>query len=441
MQQMSTFQLGVIGFFVLMLIIGTLIFAGIIPGFRAPQGGVGGTVVWWGTLPSSKVSDLLEDISRDHKDDFTLEYVEKNPLTIENDLLEALALGKGPDLVTLSSDMLVRQTPKLQAIPYATLPKQTFKDTYVLGTHIRDWELLFGPDGVMGLPIYVDPLVLYYNQDLLANAKLVTAPRLWNNLATILPLLVKSDGAGNLTQAGIALGTFNNNNHAKDDLALLLMQAGNSIVGRVEGVPTVSLKETLGFNKPPAGEATAFFLRFADPANTLYAWNSSQTEARDAFLRGKLAMYLGFGSERSRLTAQNPQLNFDLAPVPQREEGNRELTLGRFNFLSIPRAAQNAATAYQVATLLSGPEFAARLAAAAEAAPARNDLLSTVPADPQEAVIYQAAVIARDWLDPAREASATLLRQMVESISLGRSDPTRAINDTDIQLSQLIPKS
>lgn len=437
---MNTFQLSIIGFFVLMLILGTLIFAGVIPGFRAPQGGVGGTVIWWGTIPSSRLSDLLDSVDQAHRNDFTLKYVEKNPATIENDLLEALALGEGPDLILLTSDMLVRQTPKLQAIPYESFSRQSFKDQFVLGTHIRDWELFLGPEGVLGWPVYVDPLMLYYNQDLLANARLVSVPRTWGALATALPLLSKSDGAGNLTQAGLALGTFNNNNRAKDALALLLMQAGNPIVSRVAGVPSVTLKETLGFAKPPAGEAIAFFLRFIDPANTLYGWNSSQPEARDAFLRGKLALYLGWGSERSRLSAQNPQLNFDLVLPPQREEAGRELTIGRFGFLSIPRGAKNAPTAYQVATILSGSQFAGGLAEAAQAVPVRNDLLSQAQSDPQLSRLYQAAVITRDWLDPARDTSLTVLRQMVESVSLGRLDSTRAINDADSQLSQLLTK-
>lgn len=437
---LNSFQLGVIGFFMLTLIVGTLIFAGILPGFRAPQGGTGGTVVWWGTLTERQMGPVLETLGRDYRDNFTVQYVVKDAATLEQDLLEALADGKGPDLITLSSDMLARQSSKLAPIPYSTLSKQSFRDTFVLGTHIRDWELYLGPQGALGLPLYVDPLMLYYNQDLLANAKLATVPKLWNQLATALPLLVKSDNQGNLTQSGLALGTFNNNNHAKDDLALLLMQAGSSLVARgASGEPAVTLKQTLGYGNPPAGEATAFFLRFVDPTNTLYAWNSSEPEARDAFLRGELALYLGWASERDRLSAQNPQLNFAMALPPQRETG-RELTIGRFYALSILKSSQNPTTAYQVASLLSGPNLAAQLAAAAGLPPVRNDLLATAPSDPEMALLYQAAIITRDWLDPAREESAQILRRMVESVALGRADASRAINTADFELQNLLLK-
>lgn len=437
---MNGFQLTITGIFILALILGVLIFSGILPGFRAPSGGVGGTVVWWSTLPADSMTSVLEQLRRDHRDEFTLDYVEKDPATLENDLVEALALGRGPDLITLSSDILLRQSAKLAPIPYSTYSKQTFKDTFVLGTHIRDWELLFGPEGVLGLPLYVDPLVLYYNQDLLANAKVPAVPRIWKDLAETIKLLTQTDGRGNLNQAAIALGTFNNIANAKELLALLFLQSGNPIVSRNAGAPQVMLKESLGFNKQPAGEALGFFLRFVDPANTLYSWNSSQGEARDAFLRGKLAMYLGFGHEVERMTAQNPQLNFYISLPPQRELGGREITLGRFSFLSVPRGAKNPNTALYVAQLLASQEIDQLIAQAAKLPPARNDLLQSRPEDPDQAVLYQAAIIARDWLDPAPDKTKGVFRRLVENVALGRVEPSRAISDADAELKDLLPK-
>lgn len=437
---MNGFQMTILAVFILALILGTLIFAGVIPGFRAPSGGVGGTVVWWGTIPEERLDVLLQDIARDYRNDFTLQYVEKNRVTLESELTEALALGRGPDLVTLSSDMLLRQTAKLMPIPYSVLSKQDFGTTFVLGTHIREWELLFGPEGALGLPLYVDPLVLYYNQDLLANAKLSAPPSTWNDLAGVIRLLTRADGQGNITESAVALGSFNNIIHAKELLSLLLLQAGNPIVARDAGWPTVTLKDSLGFNRPPAGEAVAFFLRFIDPANTLYAWNSSQPEAREAFLRGRLAFYFGFGGERRSLAAQNPQLNFALMLPFQRELGARQLTLGRFHFLTIPRTAPNPQTAYAVAQLLSSARFASEIAAAADLPPARNDLLASLPGEPHLDLLYQAAVITRDWLDPDRTQSTVILRRLVESVNLGRADVNRAINEADAELEALLPQ-
>lgn len=437
---MNGFQMTIIGFFIIALIVGVLVFAGVLPGFRAPEGGTGGLVVWWGTIPEDSLGEILNQISREHDGDFTLQYVEKNPETIENDLVEALALGRGPDLVTLSSDQLLRQEAKLQPIPYSSISRQSFKDTFVLGTSLKDWELMFGPSGVIGLPIYVDPLVLYYNQDLLTNAKLPLVPRLWKDLAPAIKLLTQTDGRGNINQAAIAIGSFSNIVHAKELLSLLFLQAGNPIVARGDGFPTVTLKDSLGFNKAPAGEAVAFFLRFTDSANTLYSWNSSQPEAREAFLRGRLALYFGFGSELPRLAVQNPQLNFYLTLPPQREAGSRQITLGRFYFLGIPLGSKNPATAYLVSTLLTGNKFGGMISSAIGLPPARNDLLANAPSDPNLAVLYQAAILARDWLDPDPSKTQAIFRRLAESIALGQVDADRAISNADIELENLLPR-
>ena len=55
---MNGFQLTLVGIFIFLLVLGVLIFSGILPGFRAPQGGIGGTVTWWGTLPSATLGPV-----------------------------------------------------------------------------------------------------------------------------------------------------------------------------------------------------------------------------------------------------------------------------------------------------------------------------------------------------------------------------------------------
>ncbi len=60
-----------------------------------------------------------------------------------------------------------------------------------------------------------------------------------------------------------------------------------------------------------------FYTRFARPDNTLYSWNRSFSSDRDRFVSGDLALYFGYGSEGKELERLNPNLNFDIAEVPQ----------------------------------------------------------------------------------------------------------------------------
>jgi ABC-type glycerol-3-phosphate transport system substrate-binding protein len=378
---------------------------------------------------------LLAPVQDAHQKEFTLVYVAKDPRRLESELLEALALGKGPDIVSMPQDLLYRQSDKLWPIPFETFPLRTFQDTFTRGS-----DIYVNATGVLGLPLTVDPLVLYYNQDLLANARLATVPTTWKGLGNDLKVLVKADARNNIAQAGIALGQFNNIDHAKDILVTLMLQAGNPVVDYAQTPPRAVLKEALGFAKPPAGEALNFFNLFSDPTNSLYSWNSSLTEARQSFLRGQLVMYLGYASEYAKLREQNPQLNFDVAAMPQREGSVRDVVAGNFSALSILNASRNKATALQVAYLLTGSSFAKSMSDKLLLPPVRNDLLRQAPTDPAAAVFYQSAIITRSWLDPAPAATGDIFRTLAEDTRSGKLDANQALLRANSQLEQLMQK-
>lgn len=425
MSNISTFQIVVLIVFGVSLLIGVLVFAGILPGFRGQSGGVGGTVIWWGTVSEEVIRPALDNFRRSNESEFRLEYVAKDSRTLESDLLEALASGLGPDLVSLPENFIVRHDNKFLPIPYESFSRRLFLDTF-----IRGGEIYLAPEGVLGLPLTVDPLVLYYNQDLFTSARLVAAPTVWSEIQKVVAALTEIDANRNLRRGAIALGQFQNIVHAKDILAMFIMQAGNPIVDRPsggEGKWLVVLRDQLGFARPPAGEALTFFARFSDSANTLYSWNASQPEARLAFLRGDLAMYLGFASEADRLRQQNPQLNFDAALVPQREN-YPVLTIARFSALAVARSSRNIATAVRAAYLLSAGDFAAEYSNAVSLPPARNDLLRRGHADTLLAVFYQAAIQSRAWPDPDPVASAEIFRRMFEAVQSGRTSVGEALN-------------
>jgi len=56
---------------------------------------------------------------------------------------------------------------KLYTIPYAAYTERTFRDTNIDGA-----QLFLSTTGVTALPLLVDPLVTYYNKDILAAKKL-----------------------------------------------------------------------------------------------------------------------------------------------------------------------------------------------------------------------------------------------------------------------------
>ena len=79
-------------------IFGVLVFSGMIKiGNDSNNAGSGGTVILWGTQKSQTFSKELEDFNKANPT-FVVKYVQKNKETFDQNLLEAIALGKGPDM-------------------------------------------------------------------------------------------------------------------------------------------------------------------------------------------------------------------------------------------------------------------------------------------------------------------------------------------------------
>ncbi|MBI2100134.1 MAG: extracellular solute-binding protein [Candidatus Vogelbacteria bacterium] len=430
---MTNFQIAVIVAAIALLLIGVLIFAGILPGFRPSPGGAGGQVTLWGTLDSEAIRPALDEFGRDHKSEFTLVYKQKDARTFEADLVDALAANKGPDLVILPSDLIVKQSDKLLTLPYQSYSLRQFKDTFAtIG------QLYLTSDGIIGFPLYIDPLVIYNNQDLLTNAKLAKVPATWNELQAVVGSLSKVDLQKNISQSMIALGQFNNIANAKDILAALIMQAGNPITARDEaGVLKAVLKERSGLPTPPAAEALAFFNRFSDPSNVLYSWNSALPEARSAFLPGTLAFYIGYASDWPKLKKQNPQLNLGVELLPQRV-GGTSLTFGRVSAAAALKNSGNPNTALLAAQRLSEAPFVKALSEAIGLPPARKDLLAANHPDPAMSVFYQSAIISRGWLDPDPAKSQEIFRNLASNAQTGRLETSAAVTRASDELQTLI---
>ncbi|MEZ4200643.1 MAG: extracellular solute-binding protein [Candidatus Paceibacterota bacterium] len=139
-------------------------------------------------------------------DNFTVvRYVEHDSRTFEDDLVNAIAEGRAPDLIIMRDQDLVTYRPKLLAIPYDTLPLRTFKNTYLDGT-----EIFALSDGIYALPFMVDPLVMYWNRDIFANVGMAEPPTTWEALTNAVQEITLRDATRNILQSTVAFGEYRN---------------------------------------------------------------------------------------------------------------------------------------------------------------------------------------------------------------------------------------
>jgi len=425
MGNLRPFQIVLLAFFAAMAI-GALILLG---AYQASVSGqtraYGERVVVWGTFPRVPMSSLFSDITDVDKAFEVVSYQAFDDKDFANALVNAIAEGRGPDLIVLNSEQMVELRPKLIAIPYETLPLRNLKDTYVDGA-----EIFAFPEGTYAVPMGVDPLVLYWNRDLFAAGGLAQAPATWEEVVNlVVPSLAIVDNRRTILQSAIALGEYRNLQNAKAILMSLAMQTGSRLVYLDQGGYQVAIDEHVVSDSPvdPLEAALEFFTDFSNANSPLYTWNRSQQNDKNAFLAGELAIYFGLASEYQDIVAKNPNLNFDAALMPQGRGATIKRTYGTFYGYAIPQSAPNAAGAYQVALKLSGYDYSRVVADEFGLVTPRRDLIAAGAADPVKQTAMNAALIARSWLDPDRVATSPIFAEMVESIVSNRQRINTAV--------------
>ncbi len=425
---MSKFQvilLSVFGFFIVVAVLTFALYRG--------AGSSEATVTIWGDLPAEDFNLLLNNTAAIRDKSLTLRYVEVPTETLDEEFTQALAEGSGPDLLITSQDKFSKQKSKLIAIPYESVSERDFRQTFV-----DEGELFMTVEGIYALPLSIDPLVLYYNRDLLSSAGLARPIVYWDEIYTATTKLTKRDGAGNLLQSTIALGETRNIPHVKEILSLLLLQAGTPITGFVGGELSSFLVSNFDLPVIPGEAALEFYTQFANPTKPFYSWNRTLSLAQTHFTSGDSAYYIGFASELRALRNKNPTLNFGVVSVPQSRVSGRTVTYGHLRAVAISRGTRNTDAAFRAAFSLVSREVALPLAQILVLPPARRDLLLDVPADAVLPVFYEAAIQAKGWLDPDTEATSDIFRKMIEDVTSGRARTLEALNKASRELEELI---
>ena len=147
------------------------------------------------------------------------------------------------------------------------------------------------------------------------------------------------------------MGAIDNVPYGTDLLTLLMMQNGSIMVN-----PATKKVE---FNDPAGLQAVSFFSSFADPKKTSYSWNADQPNARDAFLKGKVAYYFGTYADRKMIAASG--LNWSVVPMLHLDTrgdkdglsgGQRFIDTAQFNVGMVSKAATTAKRGTQAWSLL-----------------------------------------------------------------------------------------
>lgn len=400
--------------------------------------GAGGRVTVWGTLDQITFREGIAALAP-QLGDIEVIYTQYSDSEFENAFVNALASGGGPDLITLEGHDVLVQRDRLIPWNYESFPQSVFVENFVDSS-----QIFLLNDGVYAFPILIDPLVLYFNKDLLTSGFFVNPPATWNDVLSYVPKLVEKTDAGSIIRSGLALGTSSNIAHAPEIFAALTLQSGNPLVQRMAQkndfdpeFQAVLRSPGFGGQQDPAINSLIFYVSFADKSQAHYSWNTSLDLDRDAFVAGDTAMYIGYASEYTDIIQRNPNLNFGVSLFPQIENSANKTTFAHVYGLGVVRTSQNAGLAQVVANTIgaAGSEVFSQTFGLPSP---RRDVLSR-PAEQDIAQIFNnSAIISRTWFNPAPTQVNALIRQAISDVSAGIEQPRRIIATLEDTLNDII---
>ena len=433
------FQYIIVSFFGIMAVVGLTIFS-VFPNKskNASLAGAAGNVAIWGTYQKNDaLTRMLQSFNDEYKGSFSVTYNYHDPKTFDNDIIEALASGRGPDILLLPDDLILRYTDKIEQIPYSMISQLAFQSAFVQAA-----EIYMRDTGLVAVPYAIDPIVMYWNRDIFNNASVTMPPKYWDEFLTLAPkLTVRDQKTQDITQSAIAFGEYANVTNAKDILTMLFLQTGDPIVVFQNGTPKLTFTKVEGTNVIPNADdvsALRFYMDFSNPLKNIYSWSRALPNSRDQFLKGGLAVYFDYVSAYRTLKEKNPHLNFAVAQVPMARNATVDISAAKIHGLAVMKSSRNKPTAFIAIQKLLEAKYSGAFSEAFSLPPVRRDLLNIRPADAVLSVSYDSAIRSRAWLDPRPGISDKLYQDTIEGISSGKMNFSDAISYLNSGLSSAL---
>lgn len=235
-----------------------------------------------------------------------------DPINYEDIIRERQFEGNGPNIFMVFNSWVLRYKNKTLPMPENMMSLKEFETTF---PRAAKNDLVSG-DRIYALPLYIDTLILYYNEDMFFNADIINPPQTWEEFKDYVERLTVRDKEGNIIRAGAAFGGGSLINRSPDIVMLLVMQNN---ISNSENTDNIS-----SLNTPEAAAAVKFYTDFANPQKRFYTWNEDQIYSIDMFTSRKAAMMINYPHHIDNITNKTGgTLNFKIAPIPQLDKNNK----------------------------------------------------------------------------------------------------------------------
>jgi len=303
------------------------------------------TLTYWGLWePEEAIKGVLLEWEKSHPNT-RINYIFQSPNEYRERLQSALARNEGPDIFRYHISWVPMLKNELESMPGSVMSASQFESSYypVISKNLKSGT------NILGVPLMIDTLALYYNEDIFRAAG-KNPPTTWEELRQTAADLTVRDESGQIQTAGVALGTTGNVDHWSDILGLMMLQNSADLTN--PGACRKQAQEEICLGP----DALTFYTLFSRVDRV---WDTTLPASTMAFATGKVAMYFGPSWRIFDIKAINPNLNFKIMPVPQLPETN--VTWATFWVEGVAKKSKNKAETWEFLKYLSSPAVLEKL--------------------------------------------------------------------------------
>ena len=299
------------------------------------------TLTYWGLWDEEEIfKEVIADYTKQNSH-VTIKYEKMAPEQYRERLIARSKTGNGPDLFRFHNTWVPAIREVLKYIPTEIMTNEEFEKTFY-PIHVKDLKI---EDKIYGIPLMVDSSVLIYNETLLKQAGLTSAPAVWvgesNDMLSAVKTITVKDPQGTIITSGIALGTSSNVSHFGEAFGILLLLNGGD------------LKK---LDAPEAAEALQLYRKFAEDGY----WSDAMPNSISAFIEGKTAMILVPSWHIINIKAKNPDLQVKVAPVPK-GLNNTSVSIANYWVEGVNSNSKNQLEAWKFLKFMSQKENMAKI--------------------------------------------------------------------------------
>ncbi len=413
---------------------------------------------------------LIQEYESTHKG-VTINYKQfTDPSEYLDLVVNELAEGEGPDIFAMHNSWIYEHFKKINPMDASLMTAQELEETFVQTVSDDFLRTYTDEEGtavsaIYGLPLYVDTIALYYNQDQFEDAipSRGTPSTTWDGIKDDVFKLTKTDNSfERFEQAGIAMGRSDNISRFLDILYTLFLQYDTQFYDDNYTMSTITSTEvsTTDGVMAPGKEALDLYTSFGIPSNKNYCWNEYISDSESAeqemmsFIEGKASMILGYSylyeqltnlisTESKKGTKTIDADSIKIAEVPQvydpeTSTEKRDVYASYFAY-TVSRTSENPDEAWEFLKFLTSAESEQYYFDQTHRPSSRRDLLEEQAKDPIYGVFAEQVGFAETIPIADAEKYEEIFKEAIESV-LSTVKVDTALNTAEEQINAIMPE-